>query len=416
MTIDEPLVAAVQPDVTASRLLRIPALRRLFVARTFSVSGDMVVPIALTFAVLDFGAGATGLGIVLAARVAGEVLLLLLGGVVGDQYPRRTVLLLSSSVACAVQLTSGLLFVSGAATIWSITALAAVSGATSAFFNPAATAAIAHVAPDNDRQATYALFNLTGNAADVAGPGLAGVLLIVFNPGWTLVFAGASFLVSALLIGRSGALGTQTVDAADRSLGSEIMCGLRYVRQTRWLSALIASACAFQFLLLATLSVLGPIVARTNLGGPSSWAAIAAALGAGGIVGGAVAMRTRPKRPLLVGYSLLLLGSGPTLLLLAVPASTIILVASEFVAGIVIAYFEALELGTIAAQVPSGMLSRVDSVNRFGSMALRPVGMACIGPIAAVVGIRPALIAAGLLTLICVAAPMFLRDIRALQS
>jgi MFS family permease len=416
MTIDGPVVEAAQPHVAASGLLRIPALRRLFVARTFLVFGDMVVPFALTFAILDFGAGATGLGIVLAARVAPEVLLLLLGGVVGDRYPRRTVLLFSSGVACAAQLISGLLFVSGVATIWSIAALAAVSGATSAFFNPSSTAAIAHVAPDNDRQATYALFNLTGNAADVAGPGLAGVLLLVFNPGWTLVCAGASFLVTALLIGRSGALGTQAVGAAGSSLGSEIISGLRYVRQTRWLSALIASACAFQLFLLATLSVLGPMVARNNLGGPSSWAAIAAALGAGGLVGGAVAMRVRPKRPLLIGYSLLLLGSGPTLLLLAVPASLMILVASEFVAGIVIGYFEALELATIAAQVPSGMLSRVDSVNRFGSMALRPIGMACIGPIAAAVGIRPALIVAGVLTLICVAAPLFLRDVRALQG
>jgi MFS family permease len=403
-------------SLTAAALLRIPALRQILIARTVSVFGDMLVPIALTFAVLDSGGGATGVGAVLAARVAPEVLLLLLGGAVGDRYPRRAVLVLCNSVACIAQLFTGLLFVSGSAAIWSIAALAALVGSTSAFFNPASTAAIAAIAPDNERQATYALFTITANAAEIAGPSLAGLLLLALNPGWILVFDAASFLVSAIAIGRAGTLGKQATATAGRSLRTEIMSGLRYVRETRWLSALIASACAFQLFLLATLSVLGPLVARDELGGPSAWAAISAALGAGGLVGSAIAMRVRPKRPLLAGYSLLLLGSGPTLILLALPATTVILAATEFVAGIVIAYFEALESAAVANRVPSDMLSRVDSVNRFGSIALRPVGMACIGPIAAAVGIRPALITAGILTLVCVASPLLLRDVRALQD
>ncbi|HEV2780521.1 MAG TPA: MFS transporter [Actinophytocola sp.] len=428
MTIDEAAIEPAKRDTStaapappcrtagAVALLRIPALRRLFLARTISLFGDMIVPVALAFAVLDFGGGATGLGIVLAARVAPEVLLLLLGGAVGDRYPRRAVLIVSNGVACLAQLLTGLLFVSGSAAIWSIAALAAVTGATSAFFTPASTAAIAHVAPDDERQAAYALFVMTANAAEVAGPSLAGVLLLVANPGWIIVLDAASFLVSAILVGRAGTLGKQAVATAGRSLAAEIMSGLRYVRQTRWLSALIASAGAFQLFLLATLSVLGPLVAHHDLGGPSAWAAIAAALGAGGIVGSALAMRVRPKRPLLVGYSLLLLGSGPTLILLAVPAPTMILVATEFVAGIVIAYFESMEAATIANRVPGTMLSRVDSVNRFGSMVLRPIGMACIGPVAVAVGLRPALVTAGVLTLMCVAAPLLLRDVRVLRD
>lgn len=402
-------------SVTAA-LLRIPTLRRLFVARTVSVFGDMMAPIALTFAVLDFGGGATGLGIVLAARVAPEVLLLLLGGAVGDRYPRRAVLMVSNSVAFVAQLLIGLLFVSGCAATWSVAALAAVTGTTSAFFNPASTGAIAHVAPDDERQAAYALFTISVNTAEVAGPSLAGLLLLAFNPGWILVLDAATFLVGAIQIGRAGALGRQPAATVGRSLGTEIMSGLNYVRRTRWLGVLIVSASAFQLFLLATLSVLGPLVARDALGGSSAWAVISAALGAGGIVGSTLAMRVRPKRPLLVGYALLLLGSGPTLILLALPATTAILAGTEFVAGVVIALFEAMELAAIANRVPNDMLSRVDSVDRFGSMVLRPIGMACVGPVAAVVGIRPALVTAGVLTLLCVATPLFFRDVRDLQG
>lgn len=402
-------------SIAAAALLRIPVLRRLFAARTISVLGDMVVPVALSFAVLDFGGGAAGLGIVLASRAAPEVLLLLFGGVAGDRYRRRAVLMVSNGTACIAQLLTGLLVVTGSAEVWNVAVPAALLGATSAFFNPASTAAIAHVAPDNERQATYALFAITSNVAKIAGPSLAGLLLVVCDPGWLLVLDAASFLVSAIMIGRAGELG-RTATGAGGSFGTEVRAGLKYVMGTRWLCALIASASAFQLFLLATLSVLGPLVARDELGGASAWAAIAAAMGAGGVVGGALAMRVRPRRPLLAGYSSLLLGSGPTLLLLAIPAPTPVLAATEFIAGIVIAYFEALESAAIATRVPGGMLSRIDSIDRFGSMSLRPIGMACVGPVAAVIGIRPALIGAGVITLVCVATPLLLRDVRGLED
>ncbi|MGX7678157.1 MFS transporter [Jatrophihabitans sp. DSM 45814] len=397
-------------------LLRIPALRYLFLARTISVLGDMLVPVALAFAVLDFGGGASGLGFILAARAVPSVVLLLLGGVVGDRYPRRTVLLLSSSVACATQLLIGLLLVTGSAATWSIAAFVAVRGATSAFFNPTSTAAIAYVAPAERRQATFALFTIAGNTAEVAGPSLAGVLLLALNPGWILVFDAATFLLGAMLIGRAGALGSPTGATTKRGLRSELRSGLGYVRASRWLSAVIASASAFQVFLLATLSVLGPVVALSRLGGSSSWAAISAALGAGGMLGSSLAMVSRPGRPLLVGYSLLVLGCGPTLLLLAVPATTPVLAFTEFISGIAVAYFGAMEASAIAKRVPSEMLARVDSVNRFGSMALRPIGMLCIGPIASAIGVRQALIAAGLLTLLSVSAPLLVQEVRNLES
>ena len=147
-----------------------------------------------------------------------------------------------------------------------------------------------------------------------------------------------------------------------------------------------------------------------------SWAGISAALGAGGVVGSVLAMIVRPRRPLLTGYALLALGSGPTLLLLAIPTGTVVLCATEFVSGIVIAYFGALESAAVVNQVPRAMLSRVDSVNRFGSMALRPIGMACIGPVADAIGVRQVLVCAAILTLVSVLAPLSVRDVRTMRA
>ena len=45
--------------------------------------------------------------------------------------------------------------------------------------------------------------------------------------------------------------------------------------------------------------VLGPVVARTHLGGPAAWGAISAADALGLIAGGLVSLRYTPRRPML---------------------------------------------------------------------------------------------------------------------
>jgi MFS family permease len=396
-------------------LLRDRSLRLLFLARAISVLGDMLTPVALAFAVLSIDGTASGLGVVLAARALPSVLLVLLGGAVGDRYPRRTVMVWSNTVGFVTQSLTGLLILTGDASIWSVALLVAVRGAMGAFFNPASTGAIVEVAREGHQQQTFAMFSVVGNIAEIAGPVLAGVLLFVWSPGVVLLLDGLTFLVAAVLIVMTRSLGTG-VPAQRRSLLAEVRSGLRYVRGQRWLTVLIASASVFQLCLLSSLNVLGPLVATRSLGGASAWAAIVAGLGTGGVVGSVLAMSVRTRRPLLVGYATLVLGAGPTLLLLAIPASVIVLVVSEFVSGVVIAYFGALEASSIAQSVPRAMLSRVDSVNRFGSMVLRPVGMAMIGPIAAVVGLGQTLVIAGLLTLAAVIWPLTVREVRDLGA
>jgi hypothetical protein len=63
----------------------VPELREfrlLFFSHTISVLGDRMVGIALAFAVLDLGGGATEVGIVIACWILPLVATLLIGGVV----------------------------------------------------------------------------------------------------------------------------------------------------------------------------------------------------------------------------------------------------------------------------------------------------------------------------------------------
>ncbi|MEW1638552.1 MFS transporter [Streptomyces sp. NPDC093801] len=401
--------------LTPRELLRSRPLRLLFLARGTSVLGDMVTPVALVFAVLALGGGASGVGTVLAARALPSVALVLIGGVLGDRYPRRSVMVWSNLAGFAGQTLTGVLILLQHAPLWCIALLAATRGATGAFFNPASTGAIAEVAPEGNLRQTYSLFSLVGNAAEVAGPLLAAALLAWTDPGWLLVADGATFLVSALLVSAVGPLGKPAAGAR-RSMAGDIREGLRCVTERRWLTALIASAAVFQLCLLSALNVLGPVVADEHLGGASAWALIVGALGAGGLCGTALSLRLRMRRPLLTGYVVMLAGAGPTLLLLALPAPVYVLAVSEFVSGMAIAVFTAVESAAIAKEVPRELLSRVDAVNRFGSMGLRPVGTALVGPVAAACGVPLTLVCAAVLSLLAMVVPLLLRDVRQLTE
>ncbi|PIC04424.1 MFS transporter [Anoxybacillus flavithermus] len=404
-------IMSIQSKLT---LLHSRQLCFLFFARSISILGDMLTPVALAFAVLSLFGSASALGVVLAARSLPSLVLMLIGGVVGDRYPRRTVMILSNIVGFCSQGIIGLLLIIGEASLWSVALLTAIRGATSSFFNPASTGAIAQVAPKGKQQEAFALFAIAGNAAEVAGPALAGILLIFINPGWLLIIDAFTFLASAVIIATSGPLG-HPKNVGKRPVATEIREGLHYVRRQKWLTVIILSSSIFQFFLLPSLNVLGPLVADRHLGGAPDWALIVTALGTGSIVGSLLAMFFKPKRPLFVGYALLLLGAGPTLFLLAIPAPTPFIVISEFVSGTVISFFSTLEYTTIARLVPNQLLSRVDSINRFGSMALRPLGMAVVGPVSSVVGVSMTLVIAAIVTLLAVTWPLIIPSIRQLQ-
>ena len=78
---------------------------RLYLAgATLSAIGTAMVPVALSFAVLDAGLPASALGLVLAAQTIPTVALLLIGGVIGDRWSRRRVMIGTDLLRCVAQI------------------------------------------------------------------------------------------------------------------------------------------------------------------------------------------------------------------------------------------------------------------------------------------------------------------------
>ena len=111
--------------------------RLLWLAGTGSSIGDSLIPVALAFAVLRIGGGATGLGVVLAAYTIGRASFIVVGGVWADRLSRRTVMLTADLVRFCTPAVTATLLLGHAAQVWELAALQALAGAAGGFFAPA---------------------------------------------------------------------------------------------------------------------------------------------------------------------------------------------------------------------------------------------------------------------------------------
>jgi len=369
--------------------------RLVFAAWGTSIFGDFLVPVALAFAVLDLTGSATDLGLVLAARVLPIVVFVLAGGVWADRLPRQHVILACNLVRGLGQALLGVLLISGAAEVWEIAALQVVHGAATAFSRPAGTGLVADVVPPARLQQANALLFLALSVGGIAGPAVAGVLVVTIGAGWALVADAATFF------GAAGLLSRVRVDPGGTSergsFRSELAAGWHVVRRRRWLWASIGYFAVFQVVNLSAFLVLGPVVAQASLGGAGSWALIATAFGIGDVLGNVLALRLEPERPLRAAFVLSFL-TVPSLVLLALEEPALAIAGTEILGGLAVGYADAVWHSTLQHQVPRKALSRVSAYDWLGSTALRPLAFALIGPIAVAVGTEGTLLAAAALS------------------
>jgi MFS family permease len=364
--------------------------RLLFASSTISGLGDGISVIALVFAVLQVSDSAIALGLVLAARQIADAAIVLAAGVWADRLPRHLVLIAIAVVQGIVQAITGALVLTGSATIGMLVVLQAIYGLAEGFYLPTSTGLIpATISPGRLQQAN-ALLGLSRDATRIVGPAIGGAIVAAGSPGSALLIDAASFALGALLLVPLR-LPKRAEVVETKSFFSDMRQGWDEFRRQTWIWTTIVFFGIGNFA-FASYWVLGPIVAKRDLGGAPAWAALTAAFAVGALVGGLLALRIRPKKPLaascMAAWVFLLqpLGMG-----LGLPLS--VLIAFSAIAGCGLAVHIALWFTVLQQNVPEESLSRVSSYDSFGSFILLPLGLALAGPIAAVVGVQQTLLA-----------------------
>jgi MFS family permease len=385
---------AVQRRLPAS-LREQGTFRLLFWGQALSVVGDRITPVAIAFAVLGLGS-ATDLGLVMAAGGIPFALFGLAGGVWADRVGRRKVMLASDIVRAVSQTATALLLLTGTAEVWMLAALAFVYGTAAALFMPALIGLIPQTVTQARLQEANGLLALTRSVASVAGPALAGVIVVAAGSGEAIAVDAATFAVSALCLARMRPNPELAVPApADPEEPERFLAGLREgwheVRSRTWLRWGLIAMSVYHVFVLPSVFVLGPALAERELDGASSWAAIVACFGIGGVLGNVVAMRIPLRRPVFIA-ALALVGASTQAAIIGSGLGTVGIAALELLAGACVALFFTLWDLSIQEQIPRHAVSRVSAYDFSVSLGLMPLGMAMCGPIANAIGLHATLL------------------------
>jgi MFS family permease len=384
-----------------------------FTGNVTSNLGTQMAPVAITFAVLDQGYGATQVGLVLMAQTIPLVLLVMVGGVLADRLGPRVVMIAADLLRLVAHGTLAVLLLTGDPALWQFIVTEVVVGVGNAMFGPAVTGLIPRVTTRPRLQQANAMLSAGLSTAQVAGPAVAGIVVATVGPGWAVAADAGTYLVSAACL--TALHMPRLVSLRVEPLRTQLVEGWREFRSRTWLWVVVLDASLFLMLAYAPYLVVGAVVANESYGGARAWGTILACQGIGSLCGALVMLRIRVGRPILVAVLVTFFYAAP-IAALAVRAPLVIVAAAAFLAGLSLSSWDTLWSTTVQREVPPDVLSRVSSYDWLGSVALLPVGFVLAGPLADALGLSGALWFAVIAVVVSTLATLAVPSVRNLRA
>ncbi|MEU7071191.1 MFS transporter [Streptomyces narbonensis] len=386
-------------------VLRDTAFLRLWAGTSASGLATWALPFVLGLAVLHRDLGAAGLGLVLAARTAGFLAAVAVGGVLADRHSRRAVVLWS---ALAAAVAAPLLAAGLGRSLVLMTAAAALAGAGQGACRPAFQALTAETVDPERRQQANAAMTMAVRGSTLAGPALTALLAAFLDIGTLLLGIGLLWLVAALVPGKGAAAtgpatttGPAVEPAPHAGFRAEFLEGIREARRHPWFLAGLAALVAVIALGYSATSVALPLISRDRYDTQWVLAAAMTAYTVGALAGALVIARLRPRSQGWAAFAgLAAYGVAPLSLML--PVHPLVVVAAYAVAGIGIELFNVPWFTATQREVAPDKLARVSSLDFLVSYGLAPVGLALIAPAIDAFGVTPVL---GVCAAACFLAP-----------
>lgn len=377
---------------------------RFFAGQAFSQLGNFVFIVALPWQVILLGGSLTDLGLILTIYSGFQVVFLLLGGIVVDRFPRRTIVVVSDSLQGVLVGAMGVLVYLNLLAMWHMYVIGGLFGLASAFELPALSAFLPETVPAEKVQSANSLYQGTRTLTGVAGPALGAFIITVSGTSSAFMFDMVTFVVSAFLLAAVRTLPSVFTNKREPrgSPLTDVREGFQYVRKVSWLWITILVFTVVNAAEAGPRNVVLPIFVGVDLNGGATGIGLVLSAQAIGLFFGYVAPSLIPKirRRGFVAYVMTTLMGVSTLLLYF--ASAVWQIIGLFVIrGIVVAIFSLIWETSLMQLVDEKMRGRVFSLDMFGSFALLPASMAVSGILAAMIGAREVFLLGGVVIIMC---------------
>ncbi|MCA0987508.1 MFS transporter [Guptibacillus algicola] len=362
-----------------------------------SFFGDQIYLIAIPLMVLALTGSPLSMGIVTALERL-PILLQPLTGILADRFNRKVLLQICDLTRSILIGALGLLFIFNHLHMWQLYCGAFVIGILSQIYNTSQFASVPGLVRKDDLQAINSLNTGIFNTAVFVAPGLGGLLISLYNPGYALLINSFSFFIAFLAV-TSIAMKPSNINSKGKgSFIEDIREGFQFVIKTKPIlfTNLAMLASIFGTTLFLTMMVFHLKDTIQLSANEIGW--LLSAGGVGAIIG---AIATSWLRKSLSYRTILFTAS-------IVGGLSIVLF------GLSDSYFELLVLngvGTFAASMmspcivtlrqtltPDRLLGRVQATSRFMTWILMPVAAFLAGVMSSQIGTNDTIVIGGVVS------------------
>ncbi|MBA2569754.1 MAG: MFS transporter [Chloroflexi bacterium] len=379
-------------------LVRHPDFVKLWTAETVSQFGTQVSLLALPLiAATILDVSPFEFGLLGTIEFLPFILLSLPAGVWVDRLRRRPILIIADVGRAIALLSIPVAFYFDALTIWQLYLVGFVTGCLTVFFDVAYQSYLPALVDREDLVEGNSKLEISRSAAQMTGPGIAGVIIGAVTAPIAIILDALSFLGSAvflLLIRKHEPLPERVSTGADGKgpgMRTEIGEGLRYVLGHRYLRNIAATTGTSNLFSNICFAILLLYLVR-ELGFTAEVLGLTFSLGSIGFLVGAVAANRIARRigvgPTIVGSAMLF---GPSLLPIALAPPELALpftVAAVFIGGFGGAVYNINQVSLRQAITPERMQGRMNATMRFIVWGTIPFGNIIGGALGGTIGLH----------------------------
>ena len=398
---------------TAAPISSLPRALRPFALRQYrwlagglalALFGDGVWLIAIVWQVIDLDGGPGKVSTVSAVAAIAMVASTLLGGVLADRVPQRSIIVGLETAKLVIFGAVGFASLAGALTFPMLVVAAFFAGITTGMYYPAYSALLPRIVHANQLLAANGIEGIMRPVLFQAlGPMLAGAIIGWSSPGVAVIIGAVASALSGLCYIAMGRVApdddADSAEAAERpNVVRDLGEGFAYMWRTPWLWSSLVFFSLLLLLIMGPIEVLVPFALRERVGGgASAHSLVLAAFGVGAAISAFVfASFPMPRRYLTIQFVLWTISAIP-LVIMGFANHTAWFVLSAFLVGAMLDGPMVLWGTMLQRRTPKHLLGRISALDFFVSAALMPASMALAAPVNHLIGFQWTFLLAGLL-------------------
>jgi MFS transporter, DHA1 family, staphyloferrin A biosynthesis exporter len=180
--------------------LRHANFRLLWVTSLVNAGSNWLQQVTLGWLAFEITHSALAAALVFGVRSLPQLLIAPIGGVIGDRFDRKHVLMANTAYMAALALGFTVLLSVGNVQAWHLIVFTLLQGTGQAMVQPVRQALIANTVPQADLMNAIALSSLAQTAMRVVGPASAGALIALSGPALNFGIQSSAFVLTLLLL------------------------------------------------------------------------------------------------------------------------------------------------------------------------------------------------------------------------